>query len=45
MAQSRCYVHTLGPKVDTMYILGALGFDLVWHLGSAGIPVDVDTKE
>ena len=26
--QSRCYLHTLGPKVGTIYILGALGIEM-----------------
>ena len=26
IAQSRSYLHTLGPKVGIIYILGALGF-------------------
>ena len=28
IAQSRSYLHTLGPKVGTIYILGALGLGL-----------------
>ena len=28
MAQSRSFLHTLGPKVGTVYALGALGIEI-----------------
>ena len=30
IAQTRSYLHILGPKVGTIYILGASGQDAVW---------------